>query len=42
MLLTNPTNEDTIKKLKKNIVYVLIGILVIGAGYLLTNFFIVN
>jgi len=42
LLLTNPTNEETLKKLKKNIIYVLIGILVIGGGYLLTNFFIVN
>lgn len=42
LLLTNPTNEEMTKKLKKNIIYIFIGILVIGAGYLLTNFFIVN
>lgn len=40
-LMVNPTDEETIKKLKKNILFIFIGILIIGMGYLLTNFFIV-
>ena len=41
-LLTQPTNEDTLTKLKKSIGYIFIGILVIGAGYILSNFFIIT
>lgn len=41
-LLTNPSSEDLVGNLKKNIVYTLIGILIIGAWYLITNFFIIT
>lgn len=41
-LLTNPTDEDQIKKIKTNMGYIFIGILIIGAGYLITNFVIVT
>lgn len=41
-LLTNPTDEDQIKKIKANMGYIFIGILIIGAGYLITNFIIIT
>ena len=41
-LLTNPSNEDLVWNLKKNVAYTFIGILIIGAGYLITNFFIIT
>lgn len=41
-LLTNPSNEDLVGNLKKNVAYTFIGILIIGAGYLITNFFIIT
>ena len=41
-LLTNPDSEDLVTNLKKNIGYTFIGILIIGAGYLITNFFIIT
>lgn len=42
VLLTNPTSEETMAKLKKNLLYIFVGIVIIGAGYLLTNFFIIQ
>lgn len=42
LLLTQPDNEDQFKRIKKSILYIFIGILVIGAGYLITNFLIIN
>lgn len=41
-LLMNPTDEDQIKEIKANMWYIFIGILIIGAGYLITNFIIVT
>ncbi len=41
-LLVNPTDEETMGKIKKNFLYITIGILVIGAGYVITNFLIIN
>lgn len=41
-LLTNPSDEELVTWLKKNIGYTFIGILIIGAGYLLVNFFIIT
>lgn len=41
-LLVNPTNEETIGKIKKSFLYIAAGILVIGAGYVITNFLIIN
>ena len=41
-LLVNPNDPDTISKIKKNIGYIAIGVLVIGAGYVITNFLIIN
>jgi hypothetical protein len=41
-LLVNPTNEETMGKIKKNFLYITIGVLVIGAGYVITNFLIIN
>jgi len=41
-LLVNPTNEENMGKIKKSFLYIAIGILVIGAGYVITNFLIIN
>lgn len=41
-LLVNPTNEETMGKLKKSFGYIAIGIIVIGAWYVITNFLIIN
>ncbi len=41
-LLTNPTNEDTQKKLRKNVIYMLIGLVIIGTSYIVTNTLIVK
>lgn len=41
-LLVNPSDEETVTKLKKSMGYIFLGILVIGAGYLITNFFIIT
>lgn len=40
LLLTKPTDEETMKKLQNNLGYIFIGILIIGAAYLLANFLI--
>jgi hypothetical protein len=41
-LLVNPSSEELVGNLSKNIAYTFIGILIIGAGYLITNFFIIT
>jgi len=41
-LLVNPTDEEMMGKIKKNFLYITIGILVIGSGYVITNFLIIN
>jgi len=41
-LLFNPEDDNTYKSLKKNIVYVFIGMILIVAGYLITNFVIIR
>ncbi len=41
-LLVQPTNEDNIKSIGKTLLYVVIGMLVIGAGYLLVNVVMLN
>lgn len=42
MLLLKPDDEQRLTDIKNNILYVFIGVLVIGAGYLITNFLIIN
>lgn len=42
LLLVNPNNEETVKKIKKNFLYIFIGLLVLGASYLIVNVFIIN
>lgn len=41
-LLMNPTDEKILSSIKKNFLYIFIGILIIGAGYLITNFVIIT
>lgn len=41
-LLVDPTNEDNIKSIGKTLLYVVIGMLVLGAGYLLVNVVMLN
>lgn len=41
-LLVNPTNEENMTKIKRSFIYIAIGILVIGAWYVITNFLIIN
>ncbi len=41
-LLTKPDDSNQFWKIKKSLLYIFIGILVIGAGYLITNFLIIN
>ena len=41
-LLVNPNSEDNVAWLKKNIWYIFLGILVIGAAYLITSFFTIT
>jgi NADH:ubiquinone oxidoreductase subunit 6 (subunit J) len=41
-LLVNPNNEENMSKIKKSFLYIAIGIIVIGAGYVITNFLIIN
>lgn len=42
MLLTKPDDADTLKKMWKNLIFVFVWILIIGAWYLITNFFIIK
>jgi hypothetical protein len=39
-LLTNPTDEAVQKKMRKNFLYILIGLVIIGTAYVVTNVFI--
>jgi hypothetical protein len=41
-LLTNPTDEGTQKSLRKNFVYIIIGLMIMGTAYVVTNVLIVN
>ena len=41
-LLTNPDSEDNLADIKKTILYVFLGIIVIGAWYVIVNFLIIN
>jgi len=41
-LLMKPDSPDQMKSLKNSLLYVFIGLMIIGAGYLITNFLIVN
>ena len=40
--LTNPDNEDQLKSIRKSLLYIFIGIVIIGAWYLIVNFLIIN
>jgi hypothetical protein len=41
-MLINPDDEGLFTKIKNTFLYVFIGVLVIGAGYLIANFFIIT
>jgi energy-converting hydrogenase Eha subunit B len=41
-MLTDPTNEENLGNIRKTILYVLLGMLVIGAGYLIVNVLLIN
>ena len=41
-LLINPTSEDTRKGLSKTILYVFVGIVILGASYMIANFLIIR
>ncbi len=41
-LLTNPTDEGIQKKMRKNVIYIVIGLVIIGTAYVVTNFLIVK
>jgi len=41
-LLMKPDNQEQMTSLKNSLLYVFIGLMVIGAGYLITNFLIIN
>jgi hypothetical protein len=41
-LLMKPDSPDQMKSLKNSVLYIFIGLVVIGAGYLITNFLIIN
>lgn len=41
-LLRNPTDEKQIEKIKRNFLYIIIGILIIGTAYVVTNFIILQ
>ncbi|MBS8121567.1 hypothetical protein [Candidatus Vampirococcus lugosii] len=42
LLLVKPDDENTLTNLKRNIIYIFIGVLVIGGGFLITNFLLIN
>ncbi len=41
-ILTNPDKADNRQRIWKSLIYIFIGILIIGAWYLLTNFLVIN
>ncbi|HCY20643.1 TPA: hypothetical protein DIC40_02080 [Patescibacteria group bacterium] len=41
-LLLKPDSPDAMKKIKNSLLYIFIGIIVIGTGYIVTNFLIIN
>ena len=41
-MLVNPTDESNLKNIRKTLLYALIGMMVIGAGYLIVNVLMVN
>lgn len=41
-LLRNPTDEKQIEKIKRNFLYIIIGIMIIGTAYVITNFVILQ
>lgn len=41
-LLTNPTDDGVQKKMRKNVIYIIIGLVIIGTAYVVTNFLIVK
>ena len=41
-LLMKPDDAENTKKMTRSLGYIAIGILIIGAGYLITNFLVVN
>lgn len=41
-LLSNPTDEATQKKMRKNVIYTLIGLVIMGTAYVVTNFLIIK
>lgn len=41
-MLINPTDEENLTSIRKTLLYALLGILVIGAGYLIVNVLMVN
>lgn len=42
LILVNPTSEENIKKLRKNILYILGWLLIIGLSYVIVNFLIIR
>lgn len=42
MLLTQPEDEEAMSKIKKTIGYAFLGLVVIGTGYVVTNFLLFN
>ena len=41
-MLTDPTNEESLTNIRKTILYVLLGMGVIGAGYVIVNVVMLN
>jgi uncharacterized membrane protein YdcZ (DUF606 family) len=41
-LLTNPDDSKAVGKIRQTFLYMFIGVMLIGAVYLITNFFIIN
>ena len=41
-LLMKPDAPDAMKKIKNSLLYIFIGIIIIGTGYIITNFLIIN
>jgi hypothetical protein len=40
--LMKPDAPDAMKKIKNSLLYIFIGTVIIGAGYIITNFLIIN